>query len=164
MRAVVFQMAEEGSEPGSGELLNEKFIFIGSFEVLGELKAFSQDDDIHILKQNCDVPGFESFVVKWPHRDLDDPNFKWVEGPIVASLRNKENILFATICEEFPNIEIYVRALSLPYMQKHHVQPRQKVAVVIPVNTARELDFVDKVLKKEKYFFQILDSCPWYIK
>ena len=146
------------------ELLSEKFFFIGSFEVNGDLKAFCQEEDIHILKQACDIPGFEQFAIHWPHRDLDDPDFKWVNGPIVGWLNDKENCLFATICEQFPQIELYVRALSLPYRKKTQIHNRQKIAVVIPVATHIELTFLQSLLLKQKYFFQILDSCPWHIK
>ena len=93
----------------------EKYIFIGSFKVVGRLKAFSQEDNIHIIRQACQVEGFEQFAIHWPHDDLDDDQFKWVDGPIVGWLRNKGNCLFATICEQYLDTEFYPRALSNAY-------------------------------------------------
>ena len=147
-----------------GEHFSEKYFFIGSFEVLGDLVAFSQYKDIHILKQICKVPGFQQFSINWPHRDTEDPQCKWVPGPMVGWLKYRECRLFAAICSEYPYTELYVRALSSPYRESHQIQNRQRVAVVIPVKCKAQSEFLHVLLKKHKYFFQILDSCPWYIQ
>ena len=157
-------MAEGGYTNSLGEVFNDKYIFIGPLEVFGELKAFSQQDDIHILKQICDFPGFEQFAIKWPHRDLDHPNFEWVEGPVVGRLKSKENMLFAAICDQVPGIELYVRALSLPYKDHHQLRFRQRVAVLVHVTERHHLESLRSLLLKQTYFFQILEESPWYIK
>ena len=149
--------------------ISEKFIMIGPIEVVVKtegLHCFDIDTDIHILTQESDVEGLESWAIR-------HPGFTWnlnlVRGGIVGFLKQKHAWIFGNLFEKLKvkSQEVYLRATSTVYKcldYEGDLEPRQKAIIMIPLHTEDKILYTTQVLNEYKCKFYILDYCPWPVR
>ena len=146
--------------------LCEKFVLIGPIEAIvksGGMMCFQEQDDIHIITQENDCPGLETFALRLPAWNW---NLELERGYIVGFLRPQDCWLMGNLYEELDikKQEIYSRAItsSFKYLNREgEFENRQKIMILLPLSTEKKILYVTQVCDKMGYRFQMLSKCPW---